>query len=365
MSHAKVQRRKGSDASGLCVIAPWREAIPFQQWLRIGALSLAVISGIPLTAAKAANPATETVLSGLHHPCGIALRPNGTADKYELFIADSGAGRVVAWSNHERAKSTEVITGFAASAVGESATQASPRSLLFIDPGLLAVGGAADGGNLVQIYELPEEGKTILADAANLGRHTKPVAAQPTSRATSGSVACTSLARTRANDIVQDALVMVASGGGAPIELLKSRMQAGVLGQPRPFSSLSFANKAESSAAVAATNSGRIVVASDHRIAFLNPLDGNVELELSTDLSSPRGLAYSPLTGNLFAADFERGVYRLDDASEPSKPACRAVRIGEISQPTSLAFAPDGALYVTTLGRGDGDGTLQVLTGDL
>jgi hypothetical protein len=366
MPHAKAQRREGTETSSLCVFAPLREAIPLRHWLPIAvAFSFAMICGLNLPATRAADPAAETVLTDLHHPCGIATRPNGTADKYELFIADSGAGRVVVWSNHERGKTTDVITGFAANAAGDSAPQLSPLSLLFIDPGLLAVGGAADGGNLVRIYELPEDGKTISADVANLGRRTKPGAAQASSRAANGPVACTSLARTRANDMVPDALVMIASNGGEQIELLKSRLQAGVLAQPQSFSSLRFPTRAEASAAVATTNSGRIVVASDHRLTFLNPLDGKVELELSTDLSSVRGMVYSPITGNLYAADFDRGVYRLDDAGQPSKPACRAVKIASISRPTGLAFGPDGALYITTLGKGEDDGTLQALTGDL
>jgi hypothetical protein len=106
-------------------------------------------------------------------------------------------------------------------------------------------------------------------------------------------------------------------------------------------------------------------VAYDHRLVFLNPLDGKVELELGSDLSSICGLAYNPTGGNLYAASFDGGIYRIDDASEPGKPACRTVKITEVSRPTGLAFAPDAALFVTTLGTGDNDGTLQFVTGDL
>ena len=81
-------------------------------------------------------------------------------------------------------------------------------------------------------------------------------------------------------------------------------------------------------------------------------------------------MAYSPITGALYAADFGGsrgggGIYRLEDASELGKPACRMVKVADMSKPTALAFAPDGALYVTTFGTSDNDGSIEALTGDL
>jgi sugar lactone lactonase YvrE len=309
----------------------------------------------------AADNKVETVITGLHHPCGIALRPNGTADKYELFIADSAAGRIIKWSNHDREKTADVITGFRAAPARDLVHQTGPLAVLFLDPGLMAVGAATDGKDLLGVYELPEDGTAISADLANSSRHAMP---RPT-QAISDQVACTSMTRTRANDTVKDALVMIVRSANGPSILLKSRVQAGVLGPPQPFSSIAFSANAESPGAVATSGSGRIVVADEHRITFLNPLDGGAELELRTDLSTVSGLAYSPITGNLYASDFAGGIYRIEDAGEPGKAACRTVKIADAARPTGLAFAPDGALYVTTFGAGEGDGTLQVVTGDL
>ena len=101
------------------------------------------------------------------------------------------------------------------------------------------------------------------------------------------------------------------------------------------------------------------------RLAFYNPIDGKVELAMATDLHEFIGLAYSPITGSLYAADFAGGIHRIDDASEPGHPACRTVKVADVSKPTALAFAPDGALYVVTFGSGDDDGTLEVITGEL
>ena len=88
------------------------------------------------------------------------------------------------------------------------------------------------------------------------------------------------------------------------------------------------------------------------------------------ELGAVVGLAYSSITGRLYAADFGRGeapggIYRIDDDSQPGQPACRVVKIADIPRPTALAFAPDGTLYVTTFGDADNSGTLTALTGNL
>jgi sugar lactone lactonase YvrE len=352
MPHAKAQRRQGIDGSNLGAVAPWREA-----FVRLICLAVAWLA---TSFVCAADVKVETVLTGLHHPCGITLRPNGTADKYELFIADSGAGRVVKWTNHDRGRTVEVITGFPAASARDLPQQAGPLGLLFLDPGLLVVGSTTEAGDLVRVYELPEDEKSISADRANSSGQ----ALSKSARAGGRPVACNSLTRTRANDAVQDALVLVIRGAGQNAEVVKSRVQAGVLGSPQPFSSISVTVNA-ASPAVATSNSGRIIVAREHRISYLSPLDGIVELDLTTDLSSVVGLASNPITGNLYAADYSGGIYRIDDASEAGKPACRTVKIADISRPTAITFAPDGALYVTSFGAGDRDGTLQVVTGDL
>jgi len=82
-------------------------------------------------------------------------------------------------------------------------------------------------------------------------------------------------------------------------------------------------------------------------------------------------LAYSP-TGQLYAVDFAwkeegaSGVYRLDDARVNGQQACQAVKIASIQRPISMAFTPDGTLYVTALGASDSkkQGILVKITGE-
>jgi hypothetical protein len=225
-------------------------------WVRIGVASLVQIVAILVAStACAADNKVETVITGLRHPCGIAVRPNGTADKYELFIAESAAGCVIRWSNHDRNKTADAITGFAATSGRNAGQQTGPQALLFLDPGLIAVGSATKSGDPLRIYELPEDGKAISADQSNAdGRGESRRTRQTDEQAT-----CTSLTRIRANDTVQDAIVMFVRGFDGGSSLVRSRVQAGVIGPPQPFGTMVLSRNAESSEAVATSNSWWLV----------------------------------------------------------------------------------------------------------
>lgn len=343
---AETQRRRGPTQFLLRVSASLRET----SWV-ILALSIAC----SVDAARAETASVDTVLKDLHRPCGVAVRPGGTAARYEVFVADSGAGRVLRWSNLVPKQATEVVTGFKTPSAADPLHQTGPLALWFLDPGLLVVGTTRDsGGDLVRAYELPDDEKVL--------------AAETTSEATSTSdgldgATCSAMTRARANEFVPDMLVLAIRDADGQARLMKSRVQAGIVGAPQPFGPT---DKSEPPRAVAISNSGRLVVGyAGGRLAFYNPIDGKVELALATGLNELIGLAYSPITGSLYAADFAGGIHRIDDASEPGHPACRTVKVADLSKPTALAFAPDGALFVVTYGSGDADGTLEVITGDL
>jgi len=341
-SHAKTPRRNGDSATRYCALASWRASFVF---------GITACVALVSCVAPAADLGVEIVLKDLHQPCGVAVRPGGTADRYEVFIADRGAGRVARWSSASPKRATDVVTGFASQAVADPSRQRGPLALSFLDPGLLVVGTAGDGSAL-RAYELPDGAKPLSAADTN--------EATPSGQETSAA-ACVAIARSRVNEFVPDMLLLVIRNKDNRSRLMKARVQAGVVGVPKPFGP---AESAHEPRAATTSPTGRFVVGdSDGRLAFYSPIDGDVELAMPTGLKELVALAYSPTSGNLFAADSAGGVYRLDDASEPGRPACRAVKIADVSRPTALAFAPDGSLFVVTFG--DGDGTLTVLSGDL
>lgn len=365
-SHAKSQSRKGTICRILCALAPLRET-----FLLVSAFGVVTMMAC---VAIADEVTVNTVLSGLHRPCGIAARPGGTAVRYEVVIAESGAGRVKRWSNLSPAGVQNAIAGFATAAAASPFEQTGPLGLLFVDADLLVVAASSgDGEGGLGVFEFPDEGQTLTAADA-IDRPRGPAPPEPSA----GAIACYSLTRSRANEFVHDMIVAAIRGADGRTALYKSRVQAGVVGPLQPFWSDSRSRAASRPMVVSTSNTGRIVVVQPAargdgtagRLTFLNPIDGSIDLEMSLDLAEVVGLAYSPITGRLYAADFGGdagggGIFRIDDASEPGRPACHVVKIADVSRPTALAFAPDGELYVTTFGDSDESGTLQVLTGDL
>lgn len=342
----------------LCILATLRETLVLS--------SLVVVAVTSTTAAREVS--VGTVSGDLNRPSAIAVRPGSTAVRFELFVAESGAGRIVRWLNRSPSEVEPAVTGFSTATAETLFEQTGPRALWFIDPVRLVVAASsADDSCSIYVFDLPDDSSLLtVEDAIDRPR----VLASATA---AGPAACCSLTRSRANEFVPDMLVASIRDADGRAALYKMRVQAGEVGSMMPFADDALANGAAERMAVATSNSGRVVVAqspaadnpSSGRLTFLNPIDGSVDLEMPLDLEQVVDLAYSPSTGLLYAADFAGGIHRIDDASEPGRPACRIVQVADIRHPTALVFAPDGSLYVTTFGSADVPGTLQVLTGDL
>ncbi len=285
----------------------------------------------------AEDATVETVLSGLNYPNGVAVRPNESANVYEVFVSDSGAGRIVKVRSDQTNTSSDAITGFAAESGG-------PHALFFLERDHLVV--ASDGQLAVRMYELSNEPTPLTADNPK----------QTVEHAAVESVF--EFARTRDNDNVPDLLIVAGSNLEWPAGIGKIPIRAGTLGKLSPLVSKSshdrrsFGVAVDKHGYVAVGHTDMVDNSRDSSLTFYDPATGMAAVSFPIALHLIHGLAYHPTNDNLYALDHgsdaqSGGLYRLDDASQPGKPACKAVKIATINRPTALAFAPDGTLYIT------------------
>ena len=103
---------------------------------------------------------------------------------------------------------------------------------------------------------------------------------------------------------------------------------------------------------VVAADPGELTAALDSRLSFFNVNNGRRLLESPCGLRDVIGLAYSPLTGQLYALDLswneprESGVFQLVSQYRDGRVTLAARRVATIERPTAMAFTDDGTLYV-------------------
>jgi len=115
----------------------------------------AVMMGSPNAAAEVK---TETIVSGLNNPCGVAIQP----ETGHVFVSDSGAGKIIRIVN---GKAEDVVTGSAKDVYGKGPMyDIGPLGMVFLDKNTLVVGdgGYKDGEEYVRVYTVTEAGKTAL-----------------------------------------------------------------------------------------------------------------------------------------------------------------------------------------------------------
>src|SRR6476659_5086432 len=105
-------------------------------------LALACAFGSVAIGADTNAVAVEKVLPGLNNPHGVAIRPDGNGDVYEVFVAESGAGRVVKIRSDKPEKRIDVVSGFSTkSANDDNLSSPGAHSLHFLDHMRLVVAG--------------------------------------------------------------------------------------------------------------------------------------------------------------------------------------------------------------------------------
>jgi hypothetical protein len=342
--------------------------------------SLALILCLTATAAASDKATVTKLMSGLERPVAIAVRPDANGEDYQIFVADSRAGRIACLPRANAEAWKDVITAFELPpANGSNTPTAGPSGLFLLDRNRLVVtGNAASGRAYVRLYELADDHAVLSAEQYE--QQIEPPASSDSEVPAIESFA--GMTRTRANRYVADVVIFRVQGRSGRPGTWQAPVRAGTLGALSVFAPVLQSDDASRAGAIAVAPQGYVVVTespaddSDAKVLrFLDPVDGSLVLETRVEMPPIVAIAYSPRTGSLYAAatgssDEKRdGIYRIDDESRPGRPAAAGVQIGKLQRPTAMAFAPDGTLYVTALGELDDDdtvaGILVKVTGEL
>lgn len=310
--------------------------------------------------------AVKVILDGLDNPTDVAISPGG-----DVFVAESAAGRVLRVVG---SKSEPVVTGFPVEPRGEGAQQerVGPLSLAFIDEQTLLVGGGGSpiGEETVRVYTIPPIGTEISAEDTT-GRF-GPWVAGATAKEGEGDFV--SLAAVPDKAKATWSIFVVCQGDGSRGWLGRTRWTGQQLpGSIEPFVATKVATGVGMPTAITlgpvsprdylvVSQMGEADDKPDSVIGFYDLQSKQLLLSIETGLRDMTGIAYSTRTPQLYAIDrsFEDpaqgGLFRLDQGFADGSQKIDPVLITRLDKPTSLAFAPNGALFVTVQGSStDGD----------
>ncbi len=97
---------------------------------------------------------------------GVAIRPGGTGERYEVFVLDGATGNLVRFYSDEPAKRANVITGIqlTESGSGEDRPPGGWAMAFLNRSHLLVMGGSLDGTqHVLKSFELPIDGQSMAA----------------------------------------------------------------------------------------------------------------------------------------------------------------------------------------------------------
>jgi hypothetical protein len=367
-----TQRRKGAKGEWastllfLCAFAPLRGILLGALLTTLGVSAVRAAEKPPAAGEivdETARYRVETLLAGLDQPTSVALRPGSeNLGAAELFVSESGAGRVLRLTVDDPSKSRPVVSGFP---IAESsdlpATRVGPLGLAFLSRNRLAVGtgGLGPGADVVRVYNVSDAAAELAYDASDHAAGPVPAS----DRSADGEGAYWSLAAS------ERAMFVVPRRGDAQGWVLKATLDANRIADLAPMVAVRDLAGAPAPGAVAVDprpqlhylvvgTRGAATAEPDARITMVSPLSGALALNMNTGLRDIAALAYSPAPSfDLYAADDSQaepaagGVYRIEAVQVDGRSSCRAVKIASAARPTSIAFTSDGAMFVTALGE--------------
>jgi len=299
---------------------------------------------------------SKVLLENLDHPCGVAVRPLSAG---ELFVAESGAGRVLRVRLNEPPESAVAIEGFPLAQVGAGVNHSlGPLTVAFVDRTTLVVGdgGEPKGADALRVYQLPDDGKTLAFDKSKFTLRAPSPQGSAASEEDFFAIAATSTT-----------LFAASSGNGAAGWIFKAEVAGLTSPVLRGFVETTRETGASAPRAIDLNKRGELVVAQagdfgtkkDSVVCFYHAASGKRLLRLDAELYDIVGLAFSKF-GLLYAIDYAAadpsagGLFRLDMDVRGGRQAIKAVKLLSLDRPVGLAIPSDRELYVTTFGRSDG-----------
>jgi hypothetical protein len=335
-------------------VAMWAIRVAVFAWVAAAFVAAKPSLAEPITV-ESGSLKSKVLLDDLDHPCGVAVRPLSAG---ELFVAESGAGRVLRVRLNEPPDSTVAIEGFPRSQVGaEQKYNLGPLAVAFVDRTTLVVGegGEPNGADALRVYQLPDDGKTLPFDKSKLTLRATP----DQSAASEGDFFAIATKSTT--------LFAASSVEGAAGWVFKAEMA----GLTPPILNRFIETRRETGAsaprAIDLSKRGELVVAQagdfgtkkDSVVCFYHAVNGKQLLRLDTGLHDIVGLAFSK-SGLLYAIDHAAsdpsacGLFRLDMDVRGGRQAIKAVKLLPLARPAGLAIPSDRELYITTFGGGEG-----------
>jgi len=298
----------------------------------------------------AAEPKVETVLEGLINPAGVAVQP----ETGMVFVSDSGEGKIIRVVD---GKAQDVITGSPKDVYGKGPKyEIGPLGIAFFDKNTLIVGdgGFVDGKEFVRVFTVPEAGKKLDYDND--------------AKTKAGPLEATADLKPEGNfyglAVSKSAVYVTSNGDDTKGWVLRMMVEGTKFGKLERWLATKEAVDVDAPVGITLSPRGEIVVGqmgevnkpNDSLLTFYSASTGKKLLNLETKLFDITALAYHPKTGLLYATDFawmepkEAGLFRIDRGAKEGDAPIKVTKIVSLEKPTAMAFAPDGTLYVTTIG---------------
>jgi hypothetical protein len=296
----------------------------------------------------------------LDNPSGLVIQP-GTGDilvaehrgVFRLHREEPAEGQ--RWA--PRTKTAE-ISGYSTDIYGKGPMyDIGPLGLAWLDAEHLIVGDGSrkDGAELVRVYKV---GSAALGTPAG-----EDSAAFTLGPIVGGDLSAMGEGNFYGIAVTAGAIFVTCNGDDTKGWISKAAIVDGKPGELVPFIATKEAVGVDAPVAITVNGDGDLVVgqmgevnvAGDSLLTVYNPETGELKAKYTTGLSDIAGLAYSPVSGKLYAVDYawadstQGGLFELTVSGE----TCTATKVRELDKPTAIVFDDEGNAYITGFGTAE------------